>query len=166
MRNIISILFVVVTSVVIARFCFANEVIPHPKTVTVSALVNGSNDRKNGWENGVKVSLQPGVWQIKAIGGGWSCWGNDKYASPDVKGPWAWNVYIKRTDEERTFCYGECSDWWKFDSQKEASAYASQNIEPIAITVKKPGDLYFWIFDAGNINDNRGNVILEISRKE
>lgn len=165
MRKVICTMIVVIIMLVNCP-CYSKETVPGPKSITVSSLANGSNDRNNGWEKGVKVSLQPGVWQIKAKGGGWSCWGNDKYAPPDVKGPWTWNLYIKRTDEERMSCYGECSDWWRFESQEEASTYAQQSIESLTITVKEPVDLYFWIFDAGKISDNRGNVILEISYKE
>lgn len=141
-------------------FC-ENEPTFSKQTITVNAQMNCSGDSVNGWKRGEKT-FTPGVWAVEATGGGWSCWASDRYAPPDVSGPWGWLVYIKRADERTSFCYGRCGDWWQFGSLEEA-AKSVQTKESLPLTFEKETDVYFWLLDA-NPRDNRGNIILTITR--
>lgn len=143
-----------------------NSMITMTTKIVVSAKDNASRDPRNGHERGVKLYLAPGVWRITPIAGGWSAWRSDSEVSPDKGGPWTWNLYIKRCDEQRSLCYGNCSDWWIFGTLSEASEYATKKLEPIKLTLNSPCVITFWIYDSGGINDNRGSVSLAVEKIE
>lgn len=135
-----------------------------PQQVTVDAKSNASKDSRGGWQSGKKLTLPPGIYEVKAVDGGWSAWKQDSSAPPDVKGAWTYNVFIRTTEKGNT-CYGACGEYWQFNSQKDAFNYASKNYQPVQIVLQKQDDVYFWIFDDGNVNDNRGSIVLEVKRK-
>lgn len=138
---------------------------PLRRKITVDAVANASSDTQNGWKNGVEVELSKGIWQIKPIGGGWSCWRSNSIKPPSVKGAYTWNVFIKRPFIDSSFFYGP-NDWWQFNTPREALNYAQKNFEPYTFSLSSPGSVYFWIYDTEPISDNRGYVTLEISRSD
>ena len=140
----------------------STNVLP-PKKIVVDAKKYTSNDPDNGWKKGYKLHLQAGNWEVKPVSGAWSAWGSDSWRSPDVKGAWTWNVQIKVPSSEQSQCLGECGNWWRFKSEKEADLFAkSQELQPYSFSLESAGDVYFWIFDAGNETDNRGKITIEI----
>lgn len=141
---------------------FANKKQPplHSR-VTVDARINATKDR-NGWEKGVEVVLPKGVWELKAIDGGWSAWPSNSAAPPYVKGAWTWNILIKRPADIDPLFYG-VSDWWQFNSPREALAYVQKNEQPPILNLDRQASVYLWIWDDGKVSDNRDYVTIEIS---
>lgn len=162
--------FFIITITLILIFptlSFSKEkILPSPRTITVDARKNASDDSRKGWKKGKEVELPAGIWQIKAVGGGWSCWASDSKLTPDVKGAWTWNVYIKTPSNELSSPYGIVDDWWRFNSPQEALRNVQEHKIPFSITLNKLSKIYFWIYDNGGTSDNRGNVIIEISPQD
>jgi hypothetical protein len=141
------------------------EVFKNLKTVTVDAKANASNDLKNGWQKGKVLELSAGIWQIKGARGGWSAWPSDSQKPPNVKGSWTWNVYVKTSSDQVSSCYGVCSNWWQFDSAQDALKFVT-SLNPYILILDKPEKVYFWIFNDGDIPNNRDGVTLEIFQRD
>jgi hypothetical protein len=128
----------------------------------VSASRNVAADADEGLRNGVKVALQPGTWTVFPMGGGWSAWPSDAAAKlVGQKKPWTWLVNVTVANGT-TECYGECGDWWKFATQKDAEDFALHQLDPYSLFIEKPTQVYFWVPDTNK--DNRKGVIIEIRR--
>jgi hypothetical protein len=138
------------------------QVFKNLKKITVDARTNASSDSKDGWQKGKVVDLSAGTWEIKGVGGGWSTWASNSQKPPDVKGAWTWNVYIKTSSDQVSSCYGVCSYWWQFDSAQDALKHVEKNVNPYILILDKPEKVYFWIFDDGDVANNRDGITLEI----
>lgn len=127
------------------------------KRIYVDAVKNGSSNR-DGWRNGSKLTLEPGNWAVMPVGGGWSAWSGN--VPPDVKGGWTWFMYVTMDQDTRTL--GKYD--WAYKNKKEASV-AAKNIGSLDFSLEKPTDVYFWIWEDGNIRDNQGVLVVDVLRK-
>jgi hypothetical protein len=167
MKKEIIALGIILLSFTILNICLAGEKSPIPyKQITLDARIHASSNPDEGWKKGRKITLNPGVWEIRGLSGGWSCWESDSKRTPDVSGAWTWNLYIKMPSEDRSFCFGVCSDWWRFRSAVEAESFVKRNVDTFLVTLNEQSDIYFWIYDAGPKHDNRGKITIEISSSE
>lgn len=135
--------------------------VPIRKVITVDAVENASDDREKGWTRGVEVKLPAGKWQIRPVGGGWSAWRSNSERPPNVAGAWTWNVYIKRPNM-KSVSFGTTGSWWEYETEK--AAFNGVRDQTYAFSTSDQSSLFFWIFDDGDIENNRGYVEFELVR--
>jgi hypothetical protein len=135
--------------------------VPVKKVIRIDAVENASNDSDKGWMKGVEVKLPEGKWQIRPMGGGWSAWRADSLRTPDTKGAWTWNIYVKKPNSGSA-PFGEVSQWWQYKT--EVDAFNGVRNQKLPFSLSEPSSVYFWIYESGNTEDNRGYVELELTR--
>ena len=130
--------------------------------VKVDARVDcAKHGQQEPWKIAAKVTLRPGVWEIKAVGGGWSCVGSDSQRVGSGEGkPWTWSVWFAQPGEKPVSMSEEI--WWTH-ATKESVAKAAGAVPPKTIRIEKKTVVSFWVEDEDS-SDNRGVMTLKLHR--